>query len=170
MAENLAEKSVPSAVLLNGPSSSGKSSIARALQKKLGSLGIASAVVSIDYMTVSQNEEIWEDDVFEIMPSLCAGLKETLSQGKFAVIDHVITSERIYRALTDALSGRSLKTVRVSCSLELLKRREAERKDRFIGSAEASYQYLYPKDGYDLTIDSGTVSPDEAAERILRVL
>ena len=73
-------------------------------------------------------------------------------------------------ALLDAAAGYSVKAVRVNCSLETLRKRERERGDRFVGSAEASWRWLYPKEGYDLEIDSERAEPAALAERILEAL
>lgn len=113
----------PDVILLNGPSSAGKSSIAKALQ-----------------------------------------------DGKTVIIDHVITSARIYGALSHAVAGFQMKTVLVRCDVETLRRREAERGDRCVGSAEVSAQFLYPKTEYDLCIDSSNKSPAALAEEIVRSL
>lgn len=158
----------PEVILLNGPSSAGKSSISRALQKLLAEAGREAAIISLDdYMglVLEPGEEIWEDDVFEVVPPMCRDIEESKRQGRTVIIDHVITSERIFTA-TAAAGGQCMKTVLVSCSRELLREREAARGDRFIGSAETSLEYLYPKDGYDLCIDSGKTSPEEAAQTI----
>ena len=161
----------PDVILLNGPSSAGKSSIAKALRQKLFDAGCSAAVISLDdYLQMSAKEPIWEDDVFAVMPRMCACISTALQDGKSAVIDHVITSPRIYRALCDAVSGFQMKTVLVSCDLETLRRRETERGNRCIGSAEASLRYLYPKTGYDLCIDSGEAGPTALAEVIIRSL
>ena len=42
----------------------------------------------------------------------------------------VITSARIYCALNNAVAGVQMKTVLISCDVEMLRRREAERGDR----------------------------------------
>ncbi len=89
---------------------------------------------------------------------------------KTVIIDHVITSARIYRALNHAVDGFSMKTVLVCCDVETLRRREAQRGDRCAGSAEASLQYLYPKTGYDLSVDSSEASSAALAEKIVRSL
>ena len=50
-------------ILLNGPSSSGKSTLSRAIRAKLDGF----EVVSIDdFMKLAKDETIYEDDVFEI--------------------------------------------------------------------------------------------------------
>lgn len=161
----------PEVILLNGPSSAGKSSIARALRQRLSDAGCSTAVISLDdYLQMSPKEPIWEDDVFAIMPGMCKRISEALRDGKPVIVDHVITSPRIWRALRDAAAGFRMKSFLVSCDVETLRRREAERGDRCVGSAEASLQYLYPKSGYDLCIDSGEADPGALAEAIFGAL
>ena len=161
----------PDVILLNGPSSAGKSSIAKALQQLLLDRGADAVILSLDdYLQMSANEPIWEDDVFAIMPRMCEGIEAALRDGKTVIIDHVITSFRIWQALCNAVSESQKKTVLVSCDVETLRRREAERGDRCAGSAEASLQYLYPKTGYDLCVDSSEASPEALAEEIIGAL
>ena len=161
----------PDVILLNGSSSAGKSSIAKAMKQLLLDSGTDVVILSLDdYLQMSANEPIWEDDVFAIMPHMCEGIAEALQGGKTVIIDHVITSVRIWQALCNAVSGFQMKTVLVSCDVETLRRREAERGDRCAGSAEASLQYLYPKAGYDLCVDSSEASPAALAEMIVNSL
>ena len=158
----------PDVILLNGPSSAGKSSIEKALQQLLLDRGTDAVILSLDdYLQMSANEPIWEDDVFAIMPRMCEGIEAALRDGKTVIIDHVITSFRIWHALYNAVSESQKKTVLVSCDVETLRRREAERGDRCVASAEASGQYLYPKTGYDLCVDSSEASPAILAEKII---
>ena len=104
------------------------------------------------------------------MNALSYDIAAALQNGKTVIIDHVITSARIYRALNNTAAGFQMKTVLVSCDVETLRRREAERGDRCVGSAEASLQYLYPKTGYDLCVDSSEASPEALAEEIIGAL
>ena len=101
------------------------------------------------------------------MNALSYDIAAALQDGKTVIIDHVITSFRIWQALCNAVSESQKKTVLVSCDVETLRRREAERGDRCAGSAEASLQYLYPKTGYDLCVDSSEASPAILAEKII---
>ena len=159
-------------ILLNGPSSSGKSALAAALQILIeDKRGERFAVVSIDdFLKMSVDDVIYEDDVFEISRELGEAVTAALETAPGVIVDHVITSERIYSSLTEACGDAVLKKVLVTCATEILRQREAARGDRCAGSAEASAQYLYPKDGYDLTVDSGRDSPEALAGRILEIL
>ena len=139
-------------ILLNGPSSAGKSSIAKALRHLLLDSGANAVILSLDdYLLMSANEPIWEDDVFAIIPRMCADIRAALQDGKTVIIDHVITSARIYGALSHAVAGFQMN-------------------DRCVGSAEVSAQFLYPKTEYDLCIDSSNKSPAALAEEIVRSL
>jgi chloramphenicol 3-O phosphotransferase len=51
-----------------------------------------------------------------------------------------------------------------------LVRREKERKNRCLGSAESSYQYLYPKEDYDLTVDTFNMTGEECSLKIHEVM
>ena len=159
-------------ILLNGPSSSGKSTLSKTLQALIWEKrSLQYEVVSIDdFMKTDPMETIYEDDVFEISGDLCDHVLERMKESSGVIIDHVITSERIYQQLKNAIEDYTLFEVHVDCSLEILKKREEERKDRCPGSAEASATYLFPKDGYDLTVDSGLRSAEENARFIFEAL
>lgn len=155
-------------ILLNGPSSAGKSTLSKELKRRFAGKGVEAEIISIDdYMITDPKETIYEDDIYEIMPAMCEGMKHALTAGKTVIVDHAITSERIFEATMDAAKGYEVLTVKVTCDLEILRRREQERGDRCLGSAEASLQYLWPKEGYDLCVDSGTHTAAENAQIIL---
>ena len=161
-----------SVILLNGASSSGKSTLAGALRQRLRDTKREEyRIVSIDdFLDMTAHEPIYEDDVYEISHLLCQKALDILKSGDGAIIDHVITSERIYRQLTEALKDYPLITVQVTCPLRELEKREKERGDRSIGSAKASCAYLYPQKGYDLTLNTLELSPEECSEKICALL
>ena len=155
-------------ILLNGPSSAGKSTLSREMQRKLKEMGVESMIISIDdYMQTDPKETIYEDDIYEIMPNMNRDVTEAIKQGKTIIVDHAITSERIYDSLMDAAKGGTVFTVKVICDIEVLRKREIERGDRCIGSAEASLEYLWPKEGYDLCVDNGKMTSAENAQIII---
>ena len=152
-------------ILLNGPSSSGKSTLAGELQAQIKDRKAEDyQVVSIDdFMTMDPMETMYEDDVWAIAGDLCDWALDILASGSGVIIDHVITSERIFRQLKEMLYAYPLRTVHITCPPEILAERERARGDRCPGSAAASAQYLYPRDGYDLTVDTGMKSARENA-------
>lgn len=159
-------------ILLNGPSSSGKSTLSRALQSAIREKSNEDyEVISIDdFMKISTEETIYEDDVFDISGDMCDSALAVLRAGQGVIIDHVITSRRIFQQLRDRLEQYPILLVHVSCPLEVLLQREYARQNRCLGSAEASYTYLYPQEGYDLTVDTHRMTTAQCAERILDAL
>ena len=151
-------------VLLNGPSSSGKSTLAKALQARiLEQTGQRYEIVSIDD-DLRMDGTIYEDDVFESSAVLCRRAAAALETAPGVILDHVITSARIFDQVK-ALPG-ALYPVRVTCPAEELRRREALRGDRPAGSAEASDRYLFPREGYALTVDTHAADPAQCARSI----
>jgi chloramphenicol 3-O phosphotransferase len=159
-------------ILLNGPSSSGKSTLASTLQTLIKDKNSEEyAIISIDdFLKMTTNEVIYEDDVFEISSKLCDKSIEMLRSKQGIIIDHVITSERIFKQLIESLNIYGIHLVHVTCPLHELRRREEERKNRRVGSAEASYEYLYPKEGYDLTVDTLVLSAKGCSLQILDIM
>ena len=136
-------------ILLNGPSSSEKSTLAKSLQSLIKERrNERYENVSIDdFLKMTVDEMTYEDDVYEISGNLCERVLEVLNSAPGVIVDHVITSERIFSQFKTACGSFFLYLVQVSCPLDTLKKRENERGNRCIGSAEASFQYLYPKEG-----------------------
>lgn len=155
-------------ILLNGSSSAGKSTLAKALQALIeDKRNERYEIVSIDdFLKMTTEEVIYEDDVYEISGSLCEKVMQVFNANQGVIIDHVITSDRVFKQLKEAVSPQYLWMVHVTCPLEIIQKREQARKDRCPGSAEASYTYLYPKDGYDLTVDTHFMTVSECANRI----
>lgn len=159
-------------ILLNGPSSSGKSTLAGILQKLIkDKINEEYGIISIDnFLKMSIDEVIYEEDVFEVSSKLCENAIEMIESRQGVIIDHVITSERIFKQLIEAFRLYDIYLIHVTCPLSELKRREKERKNRRLGSAEASYQYLFPKENYDLKVDSFQLSLEDCSLQIIDIL
>ena len=156
-------------ILLNGPSSSGKSTLAGELRNMLKEqLYLDYEVISIDdHMHISEDETIYEDDVWEISGEMCDAVRKALRTADGAIVDHVITSERIYEQFLQLQGTAPVLKVRVTCPLSILLVREARRGNRAHGSARDSYDYLYPKEGYDVTVDTSVMSPQDCAAAVI---
>ena len=155
-------------ILLNGPSSSGKSSLSKALQDLIEERQKGTyPIISIDdFMKLATDETIYEDDVYEISGDMCTAALDALEAFPGVIIDHVITSPRIFQQLITMLGQYPIHTVHVTCPLQVLIDREIARKNRCVGSAETSFTYLYPKEGYDLTVDTSVMRTEDCAMKI----
>ena len=159
-------------ILLTGPSSSGKSTLAKTLGKKLGEeKNRIYDIVSIDdHMKIEEDETIYEDDVWEINGEMCEAVRQALEKADGAIVDHVITSERIYDQFMELTETAPVLKVRVTCPIDVLLQREQSRGNRAIGSAQASFDYLYPKDGYDITVDTSLRTAEGCAAEIMEAM
>lgn len=156
-------------ILLNGSSSSGKSTLSKTLQKLFKENGKQYEIVSIDdFMKISTSETIYEADVFEISQDMCNATIELLEKADGVIVDHVITSERIFKQFLETAKPFNYLLVRVTCPLNVLLQREKERGDRCMGSAKNSYDYLYPKEGYDLIIDTSLFSKEKCGLEVYK--
>lgn len=156
-------------ILLNGASSSGKSTLATAIKESLKlKCNLEYEMISIDdFLKMTSDDVIYEDDVYDISPMLCERARELLQVKEGVIIDHVITSERIYRMLRESLQHYDFLSVHVTCPRQILKEREKQRGNRCIGSAEASLQYLYPKEGYEVMVDTYEMSVSDCVSKII---
>lgn len=78
-------------ILLNGPSSSGKSTLAGVLQKLIKDRESEEyGITSIDdFLKMSTGEVIYEDDVFDVSSEICENAIEILDSQHGVIIDHV---------------------------------------------------------------------------------
>ncbi len=134
-------------IYLNGPSSSGKSSIAAALVGLMGS----------DLHNVNR-DEFGQEDAHE-------RLAELHDTGKDLIFD-TVEYLPLMQAGLPWLKHRQVVLVGVFCSEEVLEAREQERGDRRIGLARSQVERMPPKRMYDLVLDSTQMTPDECASKI----
>ena len=92
-------------ILLNGASSSGKSTLAKSLQNHIkDNKKQEYRIISIDdFLDMTINKPVYEDDVFEISHLLCRKVLNILKLVHCVFFDHLFTCERIYKQLADAL-------------------------------------------------------------------
>jgi chloramphenicol 3-O phosphotransferase len=159
------------AIVLHGPTSAGKTSLAKALQAN----GPRPAFhVSLDaFVTMSNRADMRDDDERDEAYRLhCQNLRATLARiagTQFdLIVDLVLRDEAELAACLAALSGRPTCLVGVRAPLNVLELRERSRPDR--GSGMAREQVAHPAyyRSYDLTVDTSTCSPEEGAAAIRR--
>ena len=180
-------------IVLNGTSSSGKTSIARALQARwptpLLYLALDTVIGMMPFQytgngTLAKDgyslEETEEDGKRVVKYSVgphgkflnaeLARLASTLCSAEYDVIlDHVITDDETMIALAECTVGHSAYLIAVRCDGRVTEARERSRGDRLIGLAAGQTDSVH--DGlrpYDLSVDSSQSAPDELAEAIIR--
>ncbi|NGZ76922.1 phosphotransferase-like protein [Saccharibacillus alkalitolerans] len=171
-------------VLLNGTSSSGKTSISSELIRQKEILFHHLSVDDffnnyndfinrklpdelpreIDHQAVSQ---IVDDSIVSVYYSTVKLFSE---MGLNVIVDTVIDNDKRFSEFMDACSGQPLLYVGVLCSREELVRREQARGDRHIGLATSQFDNVYRFNEYDLEVNTEQLNPAECAEKILNAI
>jgi chloramphenicol 3-O phosphotransferase len=110
----------------------------------------------------------------ELGHRLVEGMHRTVAAladaGLSVIVDHVLLEPDWLPDLATRLAGHEVLFVGVRCPLEVVVRREAERRDRTIGQAAAQFDVVHRAGGYDVEVDTSRQSPDEAAATIVGAL
>ena len=161
--------SAPTAIVLHGPTSSGKSSIARALQ---ANAPVPAFHVSLDaFVTMSNRGEMRNDEErAQAYRIHCENLRATLARvvdTHFDVIlDLVLRDEEELHACLKVLARRPTYLVSVWAPLLVLEERERARDDRAVGMAREQVGHPAYDQAYDVRIDTSSCSPEQAAATI----
>ena len=169
-------------VLLNGTSSSGKTSISNEL---INQKEIPFHHLSIDDFFNNYNEFIDKkfpdieptrevDDqvvaqiIFDPIFSCYYSTIKLLSEmGLNVIVDTVIDNDKRFNECLDLFFDQPTLFVGVICSKEELIRREQTRGDRQIGLAGSQFDKVYCFNEYDLEVNTEELNPIECAEKIL---
>jgi len=162
-------------IFLSGTSCSGKSSIARRLQKLLAAPFLH---VEVDTFLKMVPEEFWktasQDAQWQFLATLVSGFHRALAAlsgaGCNLVVDHVLLEPAWLRECVDVLPADKVLFVGVHCSLDELERRERAREDRGAGSARSQFDRVHAARVYDLEVDTQALSPDGCAAKIIACL
>lgn len=163
----------PPAIVLHGPTSAGKSSLAKALQDNAP---VPAFHVALDaFVTMSRRRDMrTPQEQRQAYHLHCENLRTTLAglvNTPFGIIvDLVLRDEPELQEIFRVLSHRPMYLVGVRAPLEVLEERERRRDDRAPGMArEQSANPAFDRD-YDLVIDTSRHSPDEGAVEIRRFI
>jgi chloramphenicol 3-O phosphotransferase len=159
----------PTAIILHGPTSAGKSTIAKALQ---ATAPVPAFHVSLDvFVTMSNRRDMRSDEERDQAYHLhCENLRSTLARltaTQFDIIlDLVLRDEAELKATLGVLAGRPTYLIGVSAPLDALEERERNREDRATGMAREQVGHRAYSRAYDLAIDTSTCTPAQAAAAI----
>ena len=179
--------------MLNGTSSSGKSTLMRALQARLDGawlgVGIDTVVFALPKRYLDQ--PLWAEvfryvdaepgtdapfliEAGELGEQLVIGLHRMIASladaGLSVIVDHVLLEPDWVADLARGLANHEVLFVGVRCPRDVVVERERARRDRTIGQAAAQIDVVHRAGGYDVEVDTSVHSPEEAAEVIARVV
>ena len=174
-------------ILLHGTSSSGKTTVARAVQRLSDEpwvrLGIDAFWNAIDERWTEHGPRasegfLWSEDA-TIVPGpagqrlakgMRAGLAAFARAGNDVLVDDVFIDPRWLDEWRSELADLELLLVGLLAPRHVLEERERARGNRVIGEAAAQIDVIHRGIDYDLTVDTSRQSPDECARTILAAL
>lgn len=148
-------------IFLHGASSSGKSTIAKALQARIEK---PFWHISIDHLRDSgvlpmdrfrSDEFAWLDARQVIFDGFHASLAAYADAGNDLILEHILDTEGWLEMLCDLLANHDVFFVAVHCPLEMLIEREKRRGDRPTGGAKRDFETIHVGKLYDLELDTG---------------
>lgn len=178
-------------ILLNGTSSSGKSTLARALQELLGQtyfrldLDLFQKTWHPNFLVYSDGENpanaegllaVFREDAlvevrigpagFRHMDGMFRAVAGWASAGDNIIVEGVIYHPRILRAAVQALHTFPILFVGVRCPLEVAEAWEQARGNRARGGARTFHDLVHAHGVYDLEVDTSQTPPTECAQII----
>ena len=174
-------------VLIHGTSSSGKTTLARAIQALSDEpwlrLGIDTFWNAIDGRWTEHGSHaaegfLWIEDA-TIVPGpvgqrLAAGMRAAIAacarQGNDVLVDDVFVDPAWLDGWRSELAGLSWILVGVFAPVEVLEERERARGNRIAGEARRQVDSIHAGIEYDVTVDTATQSPEECARAVIAAL
>lgn len=160
-------------LFLNGTSSAGKTSIAKAFQSLHVEPCLYASVDAFIFMFadhVRTNDTVRRKVLPPVISAFHRSLPELAACGFPVVVDHVIEARDWAMECAIALAGFRAYFVGVHCPLEILEERERRRGDRQIGFARWQFERVHSYGEYDLTLDTSRLSPEQSAEQLIALV
>ncbi len=159
-------------VYLNGPSSAGKSTLARALVAAMEDPWCLVSMDTFEGMAARRfalpgAQGFYDDCLVPLIHHAAASFGDA---GLGVVVEAVLGSPQWLHDAAHRLAAHRVFLVAVRCDLEELRRRERERGNRTVGVAERQHGYVHAvvddRCGYDFEVDTTHATADECAGRI----
>ena len=183
----------PGVILLNGPSSSGKTTLSKKLQGSLKTpylhIGIDKIISMIPkIMNNSMGEKVepffwWNEDkdelgnklayiqlgpfAYEMYKFLKKVVLLALDSGHSVIIDEVCIVDGSFDEWQRILSPWNVLYVGIKSKTDVLEQREKERGNRMIGSARAQNLYVHDNKKYDLELHTDVLTLEECVSRVI---
>jgi chloramphenicol 3-O phosphotransferase len=156
-------------ILLNGTSSSGKSSIAKELLHLLEGPNYHLAVDAFNAMREQRRDlspEALADVLYRMRRGFHRAIAGMAAGGNNVVVDHVLSEPWRLADCLEVFTPFDVVFVGVRCSADELERRERERGDRPTGLAAQQLGIVHAHGFYDIECDTTRTSPHDCARQI----
>jgi len=147
-------------ILLNGPSSVGKSTLAAALQESLAepfwrfSIDHLRAAKVLPNTRIASGEFPWAELRASFFEGFHRAIPALADAGNNLIIEHIVETAQWMKRLLLLLEHQDVFFVGLHCPLAELERREQERGDRRTGEARADFGVAHTFGSYDLEIQT----------------
>ncbi len=174
-------------VVLNGTSSAGKTTVAKALQRQLDEPYVLAGIDQAVFMLPPQYlvPPLW-GRVFEyeyaggeltairpgplghdLMAALHRAVGAYAEAGLHVIVDHVLLDRRWLDDMAALYAEHRVWFVGVRCPLAVVEERERARRDRTIGQVRAQFDMVHAGCRYDFEIDTSLHTPEDCARLIV---
>ena len=160
-------------ILLNGPSSSGKTTLSKAVASRLTTPWLVMPVDLFHQIRTRPDADLtdrqWHDVFHRTRAAYHRALVGAASSGMDVLADHVLNEPWRLDDLLRLSTGLDVLLVHVTCSPKELRRREKLREDRDPGTAKYQERLVFQHGDCDLTVDT-TYGPDEPTAAVLDLI
>ena len=161
-------------LILNGTSSSGKTSIARALQSLVAEPYHHLQLDAFRSMEPRDHWEGWKhqppESIALKLAALCRGMNAVLAEysrhGQNVVFDTELSNPDAWQYVVEDLVNLPVLMVGITCAVAVLAQRERERGDRTLGLAASQFDRVHKDKEYDLMIDTTESTTTDCAVAI----
>lgn len=169
----------PACILLNGTSSSGKTSLAKSLQERLPVVFLNFSIDSIlhalppsDLAAMIQGAPILRgeyryESLIDAFHAAVAGL---LASGSRLIVDNAITRAEWLIGFDAAVADHRTFRIGVMCEPDETRRRERARGDRAIGTVDYELPLVHKGMAYDLVVDTTRRASDSIADEVIQFI
>ena len=162
-------------VFLNGVTSAGKTSIVEAIQARDD---VFFYVVANDLFQEMVGEKYLREDYWKYLSEVIILMYYTAKlysdMGKNVLIDGILVERNEikphYQQLLEILKDNPLDIVEVFCPLDICRKRNVARVDRYENQSNEQYELMANNIKYRLRVDTSLHSSDECAEMIINAL
>lgn len=160
-------------VLLNGPSSAGKTTLGQAVAARLTTPWLLLPMDLFHEIRTRPDADLtarqWNDLFRRTRAAYHRALSGAVASGCDVLGDHVLSEPWRLDDLLRLTEGLDVLLVHVTCSLSELRRREKARGDRDPGTAVTQQRQVFQHGDCDLTVDT-TYGPDEPTAALLELI